>query len=420
MAQRKGNVIYLKANDVFFEYVHLKNQELHRYGRGENPELNAFRYLAKGQWVNFSENIWVLDLRKLNAKGYNCSGTSELNNIGCFYEYEKDEIHGFRREALDKLQADWDFYQCNVEDYHRDGNASFDKVYLYLQANPNDLNVAISVGSHYGLFLEDSSVDSIKVKGFGTGGITLIGTCSVKDCRIDIAGGSQVIGKSVSEFVCLGNGIDFWLNRSSSDCIIEGNYISRCYDCGCSIQASACGQATPHNIVFQKNLISNCCQGWEDFLRNDPNVMFENCRFQNNCVIYAGISGFGYPKSRKKKCNVLGNNYLGDRGMVIKNNVFIGGNYYCSGAYEGKYRSNKWEGNIHYVQRGAYILSNYSGTEDVLEIPKKGHPSNIIKKYRELTNDKTTKFIICDSNEIESLSTKAKDKFIRQHGFKQK
>ena len=118
------------------------------------------------------------------------------------------------------------------------------------------------------------------------------------------------------------------------------------------------GKATPRNIVFRNNLITDCCQGWEDFLRNDPDVKYENCRFENNIVVNAGESGFGYPESRKKRCNVLGNNYEGDRGMIIRNNTFVGGNYYCSGAYNGKYTSNRWVGNLHYIPRGAYLLSN--------------------------------------------------------------
>ena len=63
----------------------------------------------------------------------------------------------------------------------------------------------------------------------------LIGTVTVRGCRIDMVGGSMMLNSQ--ETVCLGNGIDFWLHRTSSDYVIEDNYISRCYDCGCSIQS---------------------------------------------------------------------------------------------------------------------------------------------------------------------------------------
>lgn len=171
------------------------------------------------------------------------------------------------------------------------------------------------------------------MRGFGTGGITVYGKSSVKKCKIDMVGGSMMLNGDVT--TCLGNGIDFWVGRDAYDCVIEGNYISCAYDCGCSIQAHNGGQATPRNIVFRDNLISHCCQGWEDFLVNDTNVRYENCRFEKNIVVYSGETGFGYPDIRIKYCNVLGDNYAGNRGMIIRNNVFIGGNYYCSSAFEG-------------------------------------------------------------------------------------
>lgn len=415
MALKKGRVIYLKAGDVFYEYVSLKKQELRRYGEGKNPELNGFRYIKRGQWKRKANNLWYLDLTKVKSTGYRVDGTSELNNIGCFYEPKEDKIHGMRLYSLEDLHRDWDFYQCSANDYNRNGSCCFNIIFLYYTGDPNDLDLAITVGSHCGLSLNDSSVENVNIKGFGSGGIDLIGTDTVMNCRIDIIGGSMMLNST--ENVCLGNGIGFWLYRTSSDCIIENNYISRCYDCGCTIQGSGCGKATPQNIVFRNNLISHCCQGWEDFLRNDSDVKYENCRFENNIIVYAGDSGFGYPESRKKRCNVLGNNYEGNKGMIISNNIFVGGNFYCSGSYKGMYRSNNWENNIHYITRGSYILSNYIGTQDVLDIPKHGSPNSIILRYRNLTNDKSTVFKIQNEEEIDSLSMNFIKKFSATHSY---
>lgn len=415
MAKKKGGTIYLKAGDVFYEYTNLYKQKMQRYGEGENPELRGMRYIVKGQWKNVNENIWKLDLTRLGASGYPLMGTSELNNVGCFYEYEKDVIHGHRKYSLESLNVDWDFFQCTAEDYNKKGSKCFDFVYLFLQGNPNALELAITVGSHYGLTLNDSDVEGVNISGFGTGGINLIGTSSVKGCRIDIVGGSMMLNSE--ENVCLGNGIDFWLYRTSADCIIEGNYISRCYDCGCSIQGARAGMATPRNIVFRDNLIAWCCQGWEDFLRNDSTVKFENCRFEKNIVVFAGNSGFGYPESRQKKCNVLGNNIDGDRGMIIRKNIFVGGNYYCSGAYNGKYMSNIWDNNTHYIHRGAYLLSNYIGTEDVIVVPDKGSVKRAITQYRVLTGDWTTRFKVRNKGKIDFLSKRFVKKYMKYHSY---
>lgn len=414
-ALKKGSDIKLAAGDIFYEYVVLKNQTLTRYGEGHNPELCGFRYLTNRPWVKYAENIWYIDLTRASSTGYEVSGSSLLNNIGCLYESDKDVLHGRKCFNMNELSSNWDFFQTDAQTYHSQGEKSFDKLYLYFTGDPNDLHLALSIGSYYGIKLYDSSVEKVNVKGFGTGGINLYGTSCVRYCRVDAIGGSMMLPSKTS--VCLGNGIDFWISRDATDCVIEGNYISRCYDCGGSIQGSNHPGATPRNIVYRDNLISHCCQGWEDFLRNGEDAKFENCCFENNIIVYTGQSGFGYPAKRFKYCNVLGNNFDGDRGMIIRNNTFIGGNYYCSGAYNKKYKSNVWDGNVHYIERGAYLLGNYGGTKDVIRVPETGSSSEAISQYRNLTGDTSTKFKVRSKHRINSLSDRATNKYLKTHAY---
>lgn len=144
--------------------------------------------------------------------------------------------------------------------------------------------------------------------------------------------------------------------------------------------------------------------------------------FEENTVLNIGqTSGFGYPKDRFKYCHVLGNNFKGDKGMIIRNNTFVGGNYYCSGAYRDKYKSNVWEGNVCIIKRGDYILSNYMGTKDVIRIPtKKGDfktlaeaTEDAIRRYRELTGDETTRFVIKSDRKIKRCVAKLKKQFLK-------
>ena len=402
-----GDTILLKANDVFYEYVIMYNQFMSRYGDGDDPEINGLRQLRGRPWEKNGENVWCINLTTAKDAGYRITGTTELNNVGCFYFENKDELRGRKCWKKEDMHEDWDFFQSDVAAYHKRGNSCFDSLFLYYRGNPNDVQMAISVGSHYGIKLYDSSVEHVRVIGFGTGGINLFGSSNVRNCRVDIIGGSMMLGGDAN--TCLGNGIDFFVSSDAHDCIIENNYISRCYDCGGSIQGERSGQATPKNIIYRNNLIANCCQGWEDFLRNDKNVMFENCVFENNTVLNIGkTTGFSYPKIRFKYCHVLGNNYEGDRGMIIRNNTFVGGNFYCSGAFNGKYTSNVWIGNVCYIKRGDYILSNYWGTKDVIRIPtEKGNFNSLseatadaIKRYREMTGDVSTRFVIKNERTI--------------------
>ena len=414
-ALKNGKDIRLAAGDVFCEYVVLHNQTLTRYGEGHNPELNGLRTLVGRPWVKFAENVWRIDLTSAPSTGYVVEGSTTLNNVGCLYETDKDELHGRKCFKLNELQTDWDFFQADLKTYQSKGEKCFDNLYLYYSGNPNDLQLAVSIGSHYGIKLYDSNVERVNVKGFGTGGINLYGTSNVRGCRVDVIGGSIML--TGSESVCLGNGIDFWISKDATDCVIEGNYISRCYDCGGSIQGDGHPGATPRNIVYRDNLISHCCQGWEDFLRNGDNTKFENCRFENNYIVYTGLSGFGYPSKRFKYCNVLGNNFDGDRGMIIRNNTFVGGNYYCSGAYNKKYQSNNWDGNVHYIERGSFLLGNYGGTKDVIRIPSSGSSKEVVALYRELTNDTSTKFKVRSASRIDSLSQRTINKYLKTHTY---
>lgn len=413
-----GDTILLKSGDVFYERAVLKNKYMSRYGRGEKPELNGLRTLLGNPWKKVSGNVWVIDLTSVKTSGFEVKGSSLYNNVGCFYEIDNDKLHGRKCEKREKLENDWDFFQSDVITYHTQKERCFDILYLYYRGNPNDLHLAISIGSRYGLTIHDSEVEEISIKGFGSGGIRFYGTSTIRNCRVDMIGGSMMLyGRQTTS---LGNGIDIYVQQNASNCLIEGNYITRCFDCGCSIQAENSGQATPRNIVFRNNLITNCCQGWEDFLRNDDNVKFENCVFEDNVVLNIGqTSGFGYPKSRFKYCHILGNNFKGDKGMIIRNNTFVGGNYYCSGAYRDKYKSNVWQGNVCYLERDDYILSNYMGTKDVIRIPtEKGKFKSLkvatddaIKRYRELTGDMTTRFVIKSETAINRRINRLRKKY---------
>lgn len=105
--------------------------------------------------------------------------------------------------------------------------------------------------------------------------------------------------------------------------------------------------------------------------------------------------------------------------MIIKNNVFIGGNYYCSGACSGAYNSNIWDGNVCYIKRGDYLLSDYLGWKDVLRVPTGNFEESfladtttlMIKKYRELTGDMSTRFIIIEGKDLCNKINKDKNKY---------
>lgn len=421
-ALKKGDTIYLKAGDVFYEEVQLKNQTLTRYGKGGNPLICGLRRIEQPRWKKVEGNIWRLSLLEDIFSGFTCTGVSLQNNIGCIYDYEHDKILSRKVPTYDKLVRNWDIWQTSTFDFEKVPER-YNDLYLYCEEDPNERKLELTVGGYYGITLNDANVYNVNVKGFGIGGINLFGKCQVKQCRIDVIGGSTMT--AAGHFSPLGNGIDFWVSRDAYDCVIEDCYITRCYDCGCSIQASRQGKATPRNIVFQNNLIANCCQGWEDFLNNDEDVNFEDCYFRNNLVVNCGISEFGYSDTRFIYCNVLGYNQTGNRGMHITNNLFINGNYHCGTPYQNKYKSNKWENNTLFTSRGHFLLGYVKGTQDVIYIPKeKGlfatlddATNDAIKRYRDMTGDATTRFIIKSDKKVLKKGRKEVKKYLKTHKY---
>lgn len=412
-----GDSILLKSDDVFYSTgIELKGKCLSKYGKGNNPIIRGYKRLITPKWENVEDNIWKLSLADDNFTGVKLQGSSISNNVGCVHEYDNDSIHGRKVQYKQDLKEDWDIWQTD-----RIGKDTppeeFDSLYLYYSGNPNDLKLEFSIGCA-AVLMEESIVDGIEFYGYGFG-VSAGAESIIRNCKIDAVGGMiQVRNGSYAVF---GNGIEFWINRGMENSIVENCIISRCYDCGCTIQGR---MGSPENIVFRHNVIIDCCQGWEDFLSNESNEMvFKDCSFENNIVVNSGnTSGFGYPVSRFKYCHVLGNNYKGNKGMIIRNNTFIGGNYYCCGAYNGKYKSNKWLGNTCVIKRGDFLLGNYMGTKDVIRIPvSKGDfrtlkeaTENAISTYRELTGDMTTKFIIKDEVAINKQITKLKRKYFKK------
>lgn len=403
--------IYLKAGDFFHENLYLNHKEVRRYGEGTNPTICGYKRIIHPNWVNVGGNIWKINLATDNFTGYQ-TGSSLLNNIGCLHDFKNDQVHGRKVQYYWDLKEDWDIWQ--TEEISEDVKASqFDELYLYLSEDPNMYNLEFSVGS-IAINIHNSTLEGVNVVGWGFG-VSAGNGCTIRNCRIDAIGGRVQLGRT--PFVCYGNGIEFYVAYDISNSLVENCYISRCYDCACTIQGSRHEGAIPSNIVFRNNLIVGCCYGWEDFLNNGEYSNYNNCRFENNILVYS-LSGFGYPTTAVRYSHVVGNNTTGNRGMLIKKNKFYGGNLYRSGSYEGHYKSNIWNGNKFFTSMNSYLLCNYLGTKDYLLI--KGEKKDIRElenRYRLLTGDKETKIYYYSPEKIARISEKAIQRYLKKHTY---
>ncbi len=405
-----GDTLLLRAGDTFYESIKFSRGTISRYGNGPNPIISGMKRPTSKQWERVGDNIWRICLTSVFFSGY-ITGSSILNNIGCIYDYEEDIIYGKKVQFKELLINDWDFWQTSS--YSNPDPKEFDFLYLCLSKNPNNLSLEFSVGD-IALRVTSSTISNINIFGFGFG-ISAGSNCKISNCKIDVIGGMIHIG--APSFVCYGNGIEFYVSSSISNSIVEDCLISRCYDCALTIQGSRHDGAKPSNIVFKNNMIVGCCQGWEDFLNNGDFINYDKCILYNNVFIYRE-TGFGYPSTSVRYCHVLGNNVTGERGMIIDSNIMIGGNYYRSGAYLGRYHSNRWYNNKFYTTSQHYLLCNYLGTKDFLPLPNsKREAKTVINNYREKTGDSTTNIHLYTSSRIEKIAKRYIKRYLKKHSY---
>jgi len=409
----QADTILLKSGDVFYEQVVLHDKYVTKYGSGQNPVICGFKTpLSSGCWQRVEKNIWMIDLGGDSFTGFNTNGESYLNNIGCIYDKDNDLVHGNKVQYYRELTTNWDIWQTERFDRETPADA-FSLLYMYLDTDPNSLNLSFSVGG-IGISLYNSTLSHVNVVGFGFG-ISAGANVEISNCHVDIIGGMTQLGKEW--FVNYGNGIEFYVSYDISNSRVHDCYVSRTYDSGITIQAGT-ENHIPRNIKVYHNLIENCGQAWEDFLMTpNESVVFDQCEFCENFVINSGTSGFNYPKGRTQNCHIIGMNNKGNKGMIVRDNTFAGGNYYHSTSFGGYYKSNVWKNNTCYISPGNYLLYDHEGAIIIqLSVNDRQANNDSLAYYRLLTGD-DTQFHIYKEKRVAIISKRIKKRYLKNHSY---
>ena len=353
--------LLLKCEDVFFESISgISDCIVESYGHGEKPVLCGFKILKNAiAWEKDTlPGVWRLDMAcENNFAGFSMKDASDkacFNNIGCLYDSENDRLYGRLVKSKKSMSKEGDFYTSSA--YTRN-KVSFRYLYFKFDKNPECLgNLCFSTYNHGIYNIKRCIIRNIAIVGFARHGMNSINHSEILNCRIDIIGGSILIGYKY--WVRYGNGIQCWIaNVPVGYNTIKDCTISRTYDCGSTIQGKGSNMSNPVKIRFINNKFIFCRQAFEHWLSpaDGRNLDYADCEFSHNICFMMGDNQFDTPLPQD--ANLLSYDKE-NRGLNICENLFYGASYYCGQAFATRISGNKV-----YVYRGQY-LNHYHGAKN--------------------------------------------------------
>ena len=352
----KCNVcIKLKCGDVFFERINgFSNSVIESYGKGDNPLLCGFKILTNPKaWNYSSEGFWFLDLSKEeNFTGYLANKALDrniANNVGLIYDAKKDFIYGHLVQFKSELKKDGDFYMTELHKATDMKRNPLDTLCFMSSKSPQTMGKLCFSMNGVGISgLSNCYVRNIAIMGFSRHGIAKCIKTTIEDCSIDLIGGQNFIKDRW--WSRLGNGIEFWADdKGVSGNTVLNCLISRCYDCGVTIQGNGANINNPSDIHFVNNRFYHCRQAFEHFINpsNNTPVQYDNCSFVGNVCYEMGETEMN---SLDERCaNIL--NYEEEvRPLNISNNIFYGSAHHCGFCFAPGIKNN-----IVYIIEGQYL-----------------------------------------------------------------
>lgn len=398
--EKKKLCIKLKCNDVFYENLFgFTNCIIESYGKGRKPILCGFRVLNNtGAWQEVGKGTWRLNMLNENFVGFQPMTRSGKVNIGCLYDAENDSIIGKLVSNYNKMEKAGDFFTTN-----RYSGADSTLKYLYIKcdSNPSSLgHLCFSSGVSGITNMDGCIIRNVSVVGFGCHGMAKLNNTIVKNCDIDIIGGSILWGYKY--WVRFGNGIEFYLNANNpiGNSTVEKCTISRTYDSGSTIQGGL-STVCPQGIKFKNNAYWYCGQGWE-FWQGSANECNEyiDCEFTGNILYGTGQNAFsGF---RMQNANYLCYDSK-QRYLKMEGNLCYGGDYYFGVVLNSGLRNNRV-----YVFKGSNIFSSWKNSPKIKAVA--------MKEYTKISNDNSKFYVLEEGSEQDK---KIKKRIIRKIDYHQ-
>lgn len=274
--------VLFKSGDIFYGVINFNVNAsdgsplyIGSYGNGQKPILSGSRILVNLNAWKSENGLYKLDLS--NASSF--SGISNWNyNIG-FIEDENGNIYGARKNSIDSLKNDNDFY------------CSENFLYLKSSVHPRVSLGKIKLVSNINLvsLSSNTNLENLNIQNTGAHGIVkktpTVKNVTIKDCIIQNIGGSVL---TENDFTRYGNGIEF--NRGDvENILIEGNIIRNVYDTAFTLQGTI---GYWKNITVSKNIFIKNTQNSELWTANSATEI-TNYVYTDNLSVSCG-RGWGY------------------------------------------------------------------------------------------------------------------------------
>ncbi len=250
------------------------------FGEGPKPQLlgSDKDYADENLWTKTSTpNVWQVTIENYKPLFSESSNKADVGNI--IFDHGKKTSGEQKCIFAKDLQSDYDF--CF--------DADTGKLSLYLSTgNPAAVHSSIEMAPNKHILClrnSDHIIENLCIKYTGAHGISAAGTSNitVRGCEIGWIGGAILSGV----FERYGNGIEFF--NTTSDCVVENNWIYQCYDAGYTNQSKSGMQK---NITVKNNIIEYCLYNIELWCPKTPDQAMKDCTYENNILRFAGF-GFG-------------------------------------------------------------------------------------------------------------------------------
>lgn len=342
---KSGDAVLFERGGVFRGNINLQSGVYYgAYGTGDRPCIyGSAKNYATSKWIEVGQNVWRLSERF-------------SSDVGVMV-FNHGEAVGIQKDSRSDIKENFDFY-CDRNNNNR--------IYLYLDEDPNGLFVSVEIGINKTIFLfdgkKDITVENLcfkytgghAVRGGGTENVT------VRYCEIGYIGGSFL-----SSGVRYGNGVELIGNSKNS--LVENNWIYQIYDSGITHQGDRC---VVENFVAKGNLVEFCGMGAIEYWHTKGAVM-KNVLYTENMLRFSGYGFGGLLRPDKNMCAAIqsngkstGTGYNEAENFIIRNNIFEFGTYQLINATSGAGTPPKFDGNT-YIQVSGKWLGYYEDNTNI-------------------------------------------------------